>query len=145
VTIEIRIRKLRPSDFDAMIALFEVSGLQPRTKGRDSRTAIRRQLAAKGNHYFGAFDEDRLVGTLLGTQDTRKVWINRLAVDPEYRRRRIAKRLIRACERAFRAEGLEMFAALIEPENETSEKVFRSAGYEIVPILYARKKLHRDV
>lgn len=145
MTIEIRIRRLRPSDFDAMIALFEVSGLQPRTKGRDSRTAIRRQLAAKGNRYFGAFDEDRLVGTLLGTQDTRKVWINRLAVDPEYRRRRVAKRLIRACERAFRAEGLEMFAALIEPENETSKKVFRSAGYEIVPILYARKKLHRDV
>ncbi len=128
-----------------MITLFAVSGLQPRTEGRDSRTAIRRQLAARGNRYLGAFDEDCLVGTLLGTQDTRKVWINRLAVHPAYRRRGIAKRLIRACERAFRAEGLEMFAALIEPDNETSEKVFRSAGYDIVPILYARKKLHRDV
>jgi ribosomal protein S18 acetylase RimI-like enzyme len=145
MTIALRIRPLRLSDYESMVGLFELSGLQPRTKGRDSRAAIRRQLRAKSNHYLGAFDGKRLVGTVLGTHDTRKAWINRLAVHPDYRRRGLGKRLIRACERALRSEGLEMFTALIEPENKSSVRVFRSAGYEILPMRYARKKLRRDI
>jgi hypothetical protein len=38
-----------------------------------------------------------------------------------------------------------MFAALIEPANTTSAAVFRSLGYEVQPILYARRKLYPDV
>src|SRR3989449_10002567 len=69
----------------------------------------------------------------------------RLAVHPDYRRRSIARRLVRACERVLRQQGLKMFAALIEPENRASEAFFRSLGYEILPILYARKKLRESV
>src|SRR5213080_162381 len=94
---------------------------------------------------FAAFDRDRLVGVVLGTHDTRKAWINRLAVHPDYRRRSIAAWLVRACERVLRERGLKMFAALIEPENRASAAFFRSLGYEILPILYARKKLRESV
>ena len=128
-----------------MIALFRICGLNPKTKGRDSPHSFTEQLRRNRGSYLGAFDGDRLVGAVLGTHDTRKAWINRLAVDPEYRRRAIAARLVRACERFLRAQGLEMFAALIEPENEASEAFFRSLGYEIVPVLYARKKLRESV
>jgi hypothetical protein len=38
-----------------------------------------------------------------------------------------------------------MFAALIEPGNEGSEAVFRALGYEILPILYARKKANAGI
>jgi hypothetical protein len=38
-----------------------------------------------------------------------------------------------------------MFAALIEPANKASAEVFRSLGYEVQPILYARRKLHPGV
>jgi ribosomal protein S18 acetylase RimI-like enzyme len=145
VTLAIRIRRVRPSDYDAMIALFQVCGLNPKTKGRDSPRSFTEQLRRNRGSYLGAFDGHRLVGVVLGTDDTRKAWINRLAVHPEYRRRAIAARLVRACERVLRAQGLQMFAALIEPENEASEAFFRSLGYEILPILYARKKLRKSV
>lgn len=94
--------------------------------------------------YLGAFDGDRLIGTIFGTHDTRKGWINRLAVHPDFRRRGIASRLVRTAERELRKEGLEMFAALIESGNRASEAMFRDAGYEILTIRYARRKLHRD-
>ena len=141
----VQIRPLRRSDYQAMIALFQVSGLNPKTKGRDSPRSFSEQLRRNRSSYLGAFDGDRLAGVVLGTSDTRKGWINRLAVHPDYRRRSIARRLVRACERVLRQQGLRMFAALIEPENRASEAFFRSLGYEILPILYARKKLRESV
>ena len=82
MSVSIRIRTLRLSDYEGMLDLFRVCGLGPRSKGRDSRGATARQLRSKRNMFLGAFDGSRLVGTVLGTHDTRKGWINRLAVDP---------------------------------------------------------------
>ena len=138
--IPVRYRRLRTSDYDAMIELFRVCGLEPRVQGRDSRPAIGAQLRAKQNRYVGAFDAGRLIGAVFGTHDTRKGWINRLAVHPDWRRRGIAVRLVRIAERGLREQGIRMFAALIEPGNAASEAVFRSLGYEIQPIVYARRK-----
>jgi N-acetylglutamate synthase len=128
-----------------LVDLFRACGLEPRMRGRDGRTAIARQLRVRGNIYLGAFDGDRLVGAVLGTHDTRKGWINRLAVHPDYRLRGLASRLVRAAERGLRDQGMRMFAALIEPGNDGSEAVFRSLGYDILPIVYARKKAHPGI
>ena len=143
--LAIQIRPLRRSDYHAMIALFRIAGMNPKTRGRDGPRSFGEQLRRNRGSYLGAFDRDRLVGVVLGTHDTRKAWINRLAVHPDYRRRSIAARLVRACERVLRERGLKMFAALIEPENRASAAFFRSLGYEILPILYARKKLRESV
>lgn len=138
-------RRLRLSDYDALIELFLVCGLDPRIKGRDGRAAIAAQLRSRCNVYLGAFAGDRLVGTVLGTHDTRKGWINRLAVHPDCRRSGIASRLVRMAERELRKQDIQMFAALIEPGNAESEGVFLSLGYDILPIRYARRKTHRGV
>jgi ribosomal protein S18 acetylase RimI-like enzyme len=145
MTITLHIRRLRLTDYDAMIRLFRVCGLNPRTRGRESRTAIAAQLRTARNRYLGAFEGTRLVGTVLGTHDGRKGWINRLAVHPEYRRRQVASRLVRLCERGLREQGIQIFAALIDPDNSASEAVFRGLGYEIHPMLYARRKIHAGV
>lgn len=142
--MSIRIRRLRAADYEAMIELFRVCGLDPRTDGRDSRAAIIRQLRSNRNVYLGAFEGPRLVGTALGTHDTRKGWINRLAVHPDFRRRGLATRLVLECERSLRAKGIEMFAALIEPGRKGSEAVFRGLGYELWELTYARKKLRPE-
>lgn len=128
-----------------MIAVFEVCGLTPRVRGRDSRRSIAKQLRARSNLYLGAFDGPRLVGTVLATHDTRKGWINRLAVLPEYRHRGIARRLVRAAERGLRVRGMEIFAALIEGDNVASRALFSQLGYETQGIAYYRRKLREDI
>src|SRR5439155_26235637 len=72
-------------------------------------------------------------------------WINRLAVHPDYRRTHIASRLVRTCEHGLGEQGIQIFAALIEPDNAASKAVFRSLGYEIQPMLYVRRKSHPGV
>jgi RimJ/RimL family protein N-acetyltransferase len=52
---------------------------------------------------------------------------------------------VRLCERGLREQGVQIFAALIDPDNSASEAVFRGLGYEIHPMLYARRKIHAGV
>lgn len=136
----VRIRPLRTSDYDDVLALLAVAEMNPHPRGRESPAAFRRQLAAFPRTYLGAFDGDRLVGCVFGTHDVRKAWVNRLAVDPKYRRRGIASRLVREVERRFRSQGMEMFVALVDDGNRPSRALFRSLGYDLWDITYARKK-----
>jgi len=141
----VRIRPLRLSDYAAMIDLFTACGLEPRVRGRDSRREIARQLRSNRTLYLAAFDGDRLVGTCLATHDTRKGWINRLAVHPDYRRQGLAARLVRACEAGLRRKGLRVFAALVEADNVPSHRLFVKLGYEATDIRYYRRKVRDDV
>src|SRR5437660_10878975 len=118
---------------------------EPADEGSGEPNLDRRPAPDPRNRYLGAFEGARLVGTVFGTHDGRKGWINRLAVHPDYRRCHLARRLVRLCERGLREQGIQVFAALIEPDNVASEAVFRGLGYEIDPMLYARRKINAGV
>lgn len=141
----VTIRPLRLADYPAVIHVFEVCGLHPRTRGRDARRAIAAQMRARQNVYLGAFDRERLVGAVFGTHDTRKGWINRLAVLPEYRGRGIARRLVRAAEHGLQERGMQILAALIEGDNTASQRLFAKLGYETTDIRYYRRKLRDEI
>ena len=141
----VRIRPLRLRDYDAMVELMEVCDLKPRLRGRDRRDRIARQLRSNRTLYLGAFEGPRLVGIILGTHDTRKGWINRLAVHPGRRKEGLATRLVRACERTMRAQGIEIFAALIEADNLLSQEVFERLGYMPTDIRYYRRLLRPEI
>jgi len=142
----VKIRRLELADHDAVLALWRRAGLMRKVGLRDSRAAFARQLRLNKGLYLGAFDGDRLVGTVIGTHDTRKGWINRLAVDPAYQKRGVGIRLLKACERALVGKGVRILAALIDRGNEPSMNLFRGSGYELSEdILYVRKKLDPDV
>ena len=142
----VRIAPLRGSDYDAVIDLWRRADLIRRVGKRDERRAFTRQLRVNRGLYFGAFDGGRLVGTVLGTHDSRKGWVNRIAVDPSYQGRGIGTRLLRACEKALVRKGIRIFAALVNEENESSRRLFEKEGYEFLEgVLYVRKKVDPDV
>ena len=141
----VRIAPLRLVDYDAMIELWRRSGLTNGIRLRDTRRPFARQLRLNRGLYLGAYDGKRLVGTVLGTHDTRKGWINRLAVDPAYQRRGVATRLLRACEKALARKGMKVFSAFVNDGNDPSMNLFRRSGYQVVPeFVHVRKKLDPD-
>lgn len=145
MTMAITVRRLQLGDYAAIVEVLRICGMNPRVKGRDSRANFARQIRSRQTVYQGAFDGPRLVGTVFGTHDTRKGWINRLAVLPEYQHRGIATRLVRAAERALRARGLSMFAALIDDDNVASQTLFSKLGYEKRNVLYYSWKLRDEI
>jgi len=134
-------RRLTIEDYDAVIALWRRSGLTSlRPAGRDSREAFAKQLA-EGQIVIGLEEADRLIGVVVATHDTRKGWINRLAIDPDFRRRGYARRLVEAAEAALRELGLTLIAALIEDDNNASLALFKRLGYAVhTDIYYVSKR-----
>ncbi len=129
-----------------ILDLWRRAGLHIRPEGRDSPEAFARQMASGVQTPLGLRAGEQLVAVALATHDSRKGWINRLAVDPHYRRQGLALRLIRLCEEHFQALGIDIWAALIEDWNEASLALFRKAGYALAEdITYASRRKHGAV
>ncbi|UCE65501.1 MAG: GNAT family N-acetyltransferase [Candidatus Zixiibacteriota bacterium] len=127
--MQYQIRKLKVDDYYDLIALWVRSDLEHRPGGRDSREAIRSEMKREETIFLGMFDGDKMIGSILGSSDGRKGWINRLAVDPDYRGKGLAGILIEECEKYLYDLGLKVIAALIEGDNKPSESAFSKAGY----------------
>ncbi|MCK5124834.1 MAG: GNAT family N-acetyltransferase [candidate division Zixibacteria bacterium] len=130
-------------EYDELIALWERTGLPFDREDRDTRTKIERQVF--DDHvviYIMKTDEGKMIGAVIGSSDGRKGWINRLAIDPDYRGHRLAERLLEKTEEFLKDMGVEVFSALIEDENFPSMSLFRRCGYEgWDKIIYFRKKI----
>ncbi|HNS03485.1 MAG TPA: GNAT family N-acetyltransferase [Anaerolineae bacterium] len=134
------------SHYDEIMALWQRAGLHIRPAGRDSVEAFARQMATGVQTPIGLRAGEQLVAVVLATHDSRKGWINRLAVDPDYRRRGLATRLIALCQAHFQAQGIDIWTALIEEWNQPSLALFASAGYTLAQdITYASRRSHAEV
>lgn len=127
------IRRLRPSDYDELLSVWERSALPARPKGRDSRKEMTRQMGLATSIYLKVVanegSKERIVAVVLGTHDGRKGWINRLAVLPEHRRRGLGRLLVDELEKRFRKMGFDIYCGLIETYNDDSMAFFAKLGY----------------
>ena len=130
------LRRLTIDDHAAILALWQRAGLHSiRPEGRDSQAEFDKQLAG-GQIAIGLEENGRLIGVVLATNDTRKGWINRLAIDPDYRRQGYGEQLVRAAEEALRAAGMKLIAAFIEEGNTASLTLFEKLGYAVHQNIY---------
>ncbi len=141
---EVDIREFRIEDYDRVIELWKEGGLPLKPEGRDARESIARQVQEPCVGFIVAEERGtgRVVGTVLATHDGRKGWINRLAVDPAWRRRGIGARLVRDAEHWLEARGMGILACLIEEDNPLSMTVFEKLGYREHPEIhyFAKRK-----
>ena len=136
-----KIRSLAIADYDEIVALWKRAELPFKPSGRDRKDSVQAQMAADPDFFLGAFEDNRLVGVVVATSDGRKGWINRLAVDPDFRRMGVAEKLIAEAEKVLHKHGLRMFCALIDDDNKSSKQLFKKCGYkEHRDIVYFRKK-----
>jgi len=135
------IRRLTIKDYEEIIKLWSRANLPYKPKGRDNKEAIAAQMRANPNFFLGAYEDDNLVGVVIVSCDLRKGWINRLAVDPRYRRRGVAKALVNEAEKVLRERGISIFCALVEDSNVESKELFKKCGYvEHRDIIYFSKR-----
>ena len=141
----VTIREFRIDDYDAIVTLWTKAGLSYRPRGRDSRRRIENEIIKDTTFFLIAELDGKLVGSVLGTHDGRKGWINRLAVLPEHRRMGVAHALIAACEKALKKRGRRIICTLVE-DNPQSMELFKKEGYvKHDDIFYMSKREHDDV
>lgn len=140
-------RVLRIENYEGIVKIWRRAGLPFKPDGRENRQAMEQQMKAFPELFIGAFHGRKLVGVVIGSYDGRmKGWINRLAVDPEFRRRGIAKQLVTNIEKALAKYGATIYSALIELPNEESTSLFGKMEYAFhKDILYVSKRKSQEV
>ncbi len=142
----VTIRQMRMDDYPSLIKLWEKAGLPYKPEGRDRRENIEKELEGEASLFLVAEKEGRIIGSVLGTHDGRKGWINRLAVAPDSRRKGVGRALVAEVELQLSRMGIAIVACLVEDWNEDSIRVFRRLGYTSHPdITYFSKRKHPGV
>ena len=127
---KLKIRKLRVKDYNSLINLWKTAKLSYRPYGRDNRENIKQQIKQSYSIYLVAEINGKLIGSIFGTHDGRRGWINRLAVLPDYRQQGIGTRLVSEIEKCLTKQGIDIVASLVEDRNKISMKVFEKLGYK---------------
>ena len=142
----LEIRRAGPEDHEGVVSLWARAGLNYRPSGRDSRANLEREMADPEIDFLVAFTGDRMIGTVIGTNDGRKGWVNRLAVDIDHRGKGVAKALVERVEGCFQARALKIYCCLINAQNEPSQSLFDGIGYDRHPeVVYYSKKVDPDI
>jgi GNAT superfamily N-acetyltransferase len=140
------IRRLSIDDYDEVVRIWLIAGLPFRPKGRDGREMLAVEIGRPDCAMFGLYQDDNLIGVALAGYDGRRGWINRLAVDPDFRGQGLAGALIEVCEKFLKDQGAVVISALIEDINYPSITTFRKAGYHCHDELrYFAKRESNDV
>lgn len=142
----VKIRTLHAGDYDDILALWRRASLSIRPRGRDSREALTSQMKANPRSFIGAEAEGRLVGVIIASSDTRRGYLNRIAVDPDYQGKGIAGMLTREAERVLHGQGIKVITLLIERANTASRKLAKKLGYVEHPdiIYYSKRESPQD-
>ena len=126
---KIIIRKFKIKDYDKVIVLWKKTHLPYKPKGRDSRKNIAQQIKQANTIYLVAEQNNNIIGAVLGTHDSRKGYINRLAVMPVFQNKGIGRHLVKEAEKHMHKIGIGIITSLVEDWNKTSLKVFERLGY----------------
>ena len=130
------IKNISISDYDDLIELWRHAGLPIKLEGRDARNALVKQLESFPELFIGGFDDGKLIASVIGSDDGRKGWINRLAVRLEYRNKGIARRLLNEMEKRLHKRGRKIICVLIEEWNKQSITFFKKNKYVLHKDIY---------
>jgi len=144
--MDIQIREFRIEDYDNLITLWERANLEHKPKGRDRQDKIEKEYRQNTSIFLVAELNGELIGSVFGSHDGRKGWINRLAVNPDFRKKDIARKLVFEAEKRLDELGIDIIACLIEGWNKDSMRVFEKLGYERYPdVAYYTKRKNWDI
>ena len=123
------IRDFTINDYDAALALWKTSeniGLS----SADDRDNIERFLRRNPGMSKIAVENGRVVGTILCGHDCRRGYLYHLCVDQAYRRKGLGSKLVDACLKELKKQGIEKCHLFIFGRNESGKKFWQATGWD---------------
>lgn len=140
--MSIDIRPLSLSDTDAVVALWQETGLT--RPWNNPYQDISRKLTVQPELFLVATEEGALVGTVMAGYDGHRGWLYYLASAPERRGEGIARRLVERAEELLREMGCPKVQLMVRPENGGVHDFYAAIGYESFDIWATAKRLIAD-
>ena len=130
------IREFAWSDYDAVVAVWDATGLDV-----VPRAELEAKLTRDPELFLVAEVAGATAGVVMGTYDGRRGWIYRLAVHPSRRRAGIATRLVAELESRLRTLGCPRVNLMVLPDNAEGLRFWQALGYLPVPDVLCTKPL----
>lgn len=125
----VQILPMRIEDYEAVVALWNAAeGVHVREC--DSREGVARHLARNPGLSVTAWADGQVVGAVMCGHDGRRGVLYHLAVDPAWRRRGVARRMVERCREGLAGEGIEHCFLFVLTENESGRRFWESMGWE---------------
>jgi ribosomal protein S18 acetylase RimI-like enzyme len=135
MSADLTIRSANGLDFSAILQLWQQADVTPPSNS-DSIDGLTRLMDSAGAVLLVATVHGRIVGSVIGGWDGWRGNIYRLAVAPEYRRRGIARHLVKEVGRVLFDKGADRIGALVEREHSWAVQFWeslRELGYRLDP------------
>jgi ribosomal protein S18 acetylase RimI-like enzyme len=98
---------------------------------KDVPAAVHRRLKRDRRLFVLAWDDGRLIGTIMAGWDGWRASMALLAVDPQYRRIGLARALVERIERELCSLGARRIGAIVLKNNRGGRAFWSRAGYEL--------------
>lgn len=121
------IRDATPPDFDAILELW--SRIDRHTGLPDRVEYLEAFHKFSADLLLVAETEGQVIGTVIGGWDGWRAQIARLATDPGFRRKGVAKALVEEIERRLRARGAKRVYALVDKRSPPAVPFWEARGY----------------
>jgi len=136
------IRPLLQADRDAVIALWRRCNLV--VLWNDPARDIDRKLRVRPDWFLVGEWAGTVVATLMVGYEGHRGWLNYLAVDPEFRRRGIGRRLVARAEEILREAGCPKISLQVRAGNVTAIEFYRALEFQPDDVVSLGKRLVSD-
>ncbi|WP_167047833.1 GNAT family acetyltransferase [Salinibacterium sp. ZJ454] len=123
-----QIRDLTAGDSEAAISLWHEAGLT--RPWNPPELDLQRAVDGATSTVLGAFDNDRLVGTVMVGHDGHRGWVYYLTVGEDQRGTGLGRRMMAAAERWLREHGAVKVQLMVRSTNESVLGFYDHLGYE---------------
>ncbi|MBR0607488.1 GNAT family acetyltransferase [Bacillus safensis] len=113
-------------EYDDVVRVWKSAGL---VIGRsDSQIEIKKKLLRDPELFLVAKVKEQLIGAVIGGFDGRRGWIHHLAVDPNFQKQNIGKKLLKEVEKRLYKLGAIKINLLVLPDNKVTD-FYENLGY----------------
>lgn len=113
------IRLMNLSDYEQVYQLWLSCAGMGLNNLDDSREGIERFLKRNPETCFVAEKDEKIIGVIIAGNDGRRGYIYHTAVNPDYRKQGIGKKLVANTMRALEKEGINKAALVVFEKNST--------------------------
>ncbi|MET0295921.1 MAG: GNAT family acetyltransferase [Microbacterium sp.] len=138
----VQIRAFEARDTDAVVALWQASGLT--RPWNDPRKDIARKLAVQPELFLVAVDAGSVVGSVMAGYDGHRGWLYYLAAAPDRRGEGIGRALVARAEELLLGMGCPKVQLMVRPENVEARAFYDALGYETFDTWATGKRLIAD-
>ena len=133
------IRACVTADREDVVSLWEACGLT--RPWNDPRADFDQAVATLTSTVLGAFDENRVIASLMVGFDGHRGWVYYLAVSSDQQRQGIGRRMISAAEAWLRPHGATKVQLMVREDNATALAFYERLGLKKQAVVTLGRRL----